>query len=163
MGILEIKKYPDDILLQECLAVGEILDKELTLFQNMLTTMHQAQGIGLAAPQVGINQKIIVVDIGEGPIKLANPKIIKLGTSKEVMGEGCLSVPNAIVDVERPTEIIVKGINENNEPVEIKAKGLLARVLLHEIDHLEGRLIVDYMSFLKKIDYKLKSKNRRSK
>ncbi len=79
------------------------------------------------------------------------------------MEEGCLSVPDAIVEVARPTEVIVKGINEQANMVEINAKGLLARVLLHEIDHINGKLIVDYMSFLKKIDYKLKNYNKRSK
>ncbi|MBN3038204.1 MAG: peptide deformylase [Candidatus Omnitrophica bacterium] len=160
MGTMQIRKYPDSILRQECQAVAEIMDKEIRLFEDMLTTMRSSQGIGLAAPQVGINKRIIVIDIGEGPIKIANPEIIKLGKAKESMGEGCLSVPDAIVDVSRPSEVIIKGLNEKNRPVEIKAKGLLARVILHELDHLNGKLIVDYMSFLRKIDYRLKTRNK---
>ncbi len=162
MGALEIKKYPEVILRQECEAVEKILEEELQLFQDMLLTMHNAQGIGLAAPQVGIKKKILVIDIGEGPIKLANPQLIKVNDVTEVMGEGCLSVPDAVVDVERPTEVIVEGLNEAGKTVEIKAEGLLARVLLHELDHLNGKLIIDYMSFLKKLDYKLKVKNNRA-
>lgn len=157
---MEVKKYPDNILRQQCQAVAEIMEEEIRLFQDMLSTMHQAQGIGLAAPQVGIGKRIIVIDIGEGPIKLANPEIIRVAGAKESMGEGCLSVPEAIVEVARPTEVTVKGLNEQNQPVEIEAKGLLARVILHELDHLNGKLIIDYMGFLKKIDYKLKTKNR---
>ncbi|MFH1046201.1 MAG: peptide deformylase [Candidatus Omnitrophota bacterium] len=160
MAILPIKQYPDFVLRQECAAVEEILGAELALFEDMLATMHGAQGIGLAAPQVGVNRKIIVVDIGEGPLKLANPKIIKSNKTKEVMGEGCLSVPNTVVDVARPSEIIIVGLDEKGKTVELKAKGLLARVIMHEIDHINGRLIVDYMNFFKKIDYKLKSRKK---
>lgn len=160
MQPLEIKKYPAGILRGKCESLLEITEQEKLLFENMLFTMKQSSGIGLAAPQVGIKKNIIVADIGEKPIKLANPEIIKVkGTDK--LEEGCLSVPGALVKIVRPYEVVVKGLNENGEVVELEAKGLLARVLLHEIDHLNGKLIVDYMNFLEKIKYKLDRYNKK--
>ena len=153
--ILEIKKYPDKILLKKCKLVEKITEKELELFNNMLSTMHQEQGIGLAAPQIGISQMLFVADIGEGPILLANPEVIKV-KGKDKMEEGCLSVPDALVNIERPYEVIVKGVNEKGKVVEIKARGLLARVIMHEMDHLNNKLIIDYMYLLQKIKFKLK-------
>jgi peptide deformylase len=157
MDVLTIRKYPDKILRKNCLRVKEITEKEKELFQKMLFTMRFFSGIGLAAPQVGILAKLVVAEVEEEIIKLANPEILKVkGTDN--MKEGCLSLPDLGVDIERAYELIVKGLNENGRTVEIKAKGLLARVLQHEIDHLEGKLIIDYASMLKKMEYKLKNK-----
>ncbi len=155
--ILEIKKYPDKVLQKKCQAVEEIAEKELELFNNMLCTMRSFSGIGLAAPQIGVNQKLIVAHVGEEPLRLANPELIQI-KGKDKMEEGCLSVPGTLVNIERPYEVIVKGLNEKGKVVEVKAKGLLARVLLHEIDHLKGKLIIDYMSFLQKLKFKIGSK-----
>jgi len=154
MDPLIIKTYPENVLRTKSKDIIEVTEREKTLFEKMLYTMRQVSGIGLAAPQVGINQRIIVIDIGQGPIKLANPEIIK-AKGADVMEEGCLSVPGALVDVRRPSEVIVKALNEQGKIIEIKADGLLARVLLHEIDHLNGKLIIDYMNFLKKLKFKL--------
>jgi peptide deformylase len=108
--------------------------------------MEYFKGIGLAAPQVGINKMLIVVDIGNGPIELANPEVIE-STGYDIKEEGCLSVPETIVNVKRSYKVIVKGMNDKGKIVEIKTEGLLARVLQHEIDHLNGKLIIDYMRF----------------
>ena len=159
MKILEIKKYPDKILREVCLPVKQIGERERRLFEEMFLTMRRASGIGLAAPQVGVNQRLIVADIGEGPLRLANPELIETkGT--DIMEEGCLSVPGALVKVKRPYEVIVKGLNERGDSVEIKAKGLLARVLMHEIDHLDSKLIIDYMNFLQRLKYNLGNKRK---
>ncbi|MCQ9208395.1 MAG: peptide deformylase [Omnitrophica bacterium] len=158
--ILEIKQYSNQVLRKKSHRVKKITERELRIFENMLSTMHHASGIGLAAPQIGINEDLFVIDIGEGPIKLANPEIVKI-KGKDVREEGCLSVPDILVKVARPYEIIVKGINEQGKDVEIKAKGLLARVILHEIDHLNGKLIVDYMNLFKKLRFKVCSRKSR--
>ncbi|MBL7197682.1 MAG: peptide deformylase [Candidatus Omnitrophica bacterium] len=155
MELLEIKKYPDKILRKRCQPIEKIAERELELFEKMLFTMRHFSGIGLAAPQIGILQRLIVADVGEGAIKLANPEIIKV-EGIDNMAEGCLSIPDVTVDIERPYEVIVKGLNEKGETVEAKAKGLLARVLQHETDHLKGKLIIDYARFLQKIKFKLK-------
>ena len=160
MKILEVKKYPEKILREKCQAVEKITEREIELFENMLFTMRHVSGIGLAGPQVDINQRLIVADIGAGPVKLADPQVIGI-KGKDKMEEGCLSVPGALVKIERPEEIIITGLNEEGKYVEIKAKGLLARVLLHEIDHLNGKLILDYMNFLQKIKFKLDNINKK--
>ncbi len=160
MKILDVKKYPEKILREKCQAVEKITEREIELFENMLFTMCHLSGIGLAGPQVDINQRLIVADIGEEPVKLADPQVIEI-KGKDKMEEGCLSVPGALVKIERPEEIIITGLNEEGKYVEIKAKGLLARVLLHEIDHLNGKLILDYMNFLQKIKFKLDSINKK--
>ncbi len=157
MKLLEIKKYPDKILKKTCEDIVEVTEKELKLFDSMLYTMKHFYGIGLAGPQVGILKNIIVVDIGEGPVKLINPKVVALNGSG-VMKEGCLSVPGVDVEVERAYKITVLGVNEKGNDVELKVRGLLARVLLHEIDHLRGKTIVDYMQFFDKMKFNLKGR-----
>ncbi|MFH0754242.1 MAG: peptide deformylase [Candidatus Omnitrophota bacterium] len=150
MNPLEIKKYPDDVLRRECSLVDRITEKERILFERMVLTMRYFSGIGLAAPQIGISRKLIVVDIDEGVIKLANPVVLKT-KGLSWMDEKCLSVPDIVVNVERSEEIIVSGLNEKGHAVELRAKGLLARVLQHEIDHLNGTLIIDYLTFQGKV------------
>ncbi|MBL7091937.1 MAG: peptide deformylase [Candidatus Omnitrophica bacterium] len=157
--ILKIKKYPDKILREGSRAVEKIAETETKLFEDMFSTMRNSSGIGLAAPQVGINQKLIVADIDGQLLKLANPEVIK-AEGKDKMEEGCLSVPGVLVNIERAYEVVVKGLNENGELVEIKARGLLARILLHEIDHLNGKLIIDYMNFFKKVRFKICGRNK---
>jgi len=154
MKLLEIRKYPEQILRKKSENIERITEKETALFEDMLCTIRNSSGLGLAAPQVGINKRIIVTDIGEVPLKLANPEVLKV-KGKDAMEEGCLSVPGTLVNIERPDEVVVRGLNEKGKIVEVEAKGLLARVLLHEIDHLNGRLIIDYMSFLKKLKFRL--------
>ena len=150
MEPLKIIKYPDDIVRKRCALVDKITESEIKLFKDMLFTMRYFKGIGLAAPQIGVNKSLIVADIGYGVIQLANPKILKMeGFVK--WEEGCLSVPGAIVAIRRPDEIVVSGINEKNKAIELRARGLLARVLQHEVDHLNGKLIIDYLGLLGKI------------
>lgn len=149
MFIFKIEEYPEKILRRKCRLVQNVTEREKNIFQKMLRTMYYFKGVGLAAPQVGIAEKIIVADIGEGTVTLANPQIIKRKGNDE-LEEGCLSIPQAQVNILRNYEITVTGINEKGELQEIKAKGLMARVLQHEIDHLEGKLIIDYLPLWKK-------------
>ena len=127
----------------------------------MLLTMYTFNGIGLAAPQVGSSFQIIVADIGEGVVKLANPRIIK-SKGEDRLAEGCLSLPDINVQIKRPYEILVEGLNDKGQRIEIKAKGLLARVIQHEIDHLRGRLIIDYLGLIDKMKlFKRRRKKRK--
>jgi peptide deformylase len=157
MEPLEIKKYPDSVLRKKTHEIKEITDKEVKFFEEMIFTMRHFAGIGLAAPQIGIARNLIVADTGEGIIRLANPVILKTN-GLDKMEEGCLSIPGVGVVIDRPDEIIISGLNENNQLIEIKAKGLLARVLQHEIDHLKGRLIIDYLNLLEKFKLRLHQK-----
>lgn len=153
--ILQIKTYPAKILRKIAQPIAEVAQEEKELFEDMVATMHNGEGVGLAAPQVGLSKRMIVADIGDGPVMLANPEVIEV-KGRDRMEEGCLSLPGALVKVVRPNEATIKGLDENGETVEIKAKGLLARVLLHEIDHLNGKLILERMSLWQKIRFKLK-------
>jgi peptide deformylase len=157
VGLLEIRKYPDRILRKKCKPIDKVTEREVKLFEDMLFTIRHAGGIGLAASQIGVAERLIVVDTGEEVVKLANPKIVRIkGTGK--MAEGCLSVPDITVEIERPYEVIVTGLNEKGKAVELKAEGLLARVLQHEIDHLNGKLIIDHVSLLEKFKLKMQRK-----
>ena len=112
------------------------------LIQDMLDTMYEALGVGLAAPQVGVLKRIVVIDVGEGPIVLINPEILE--TSGEQTGEeGCLSVPGKSGQVTRPDYVKVRALNEDMEEIELEGTGLLARAFCHEIDHLDGKMYVD--------------------
>ncbi len=147
MAILEIKRYPEDVLKRKAEPVKEINGKLQTLIDDMIETMYAAPGIGLAAPQVGVSKRLIVVDTGykEGKsslITIINPEI---SLSEEIIDseEGCLSVPGHIVTIKRSARVIVRGLDRNGRPLEIEAEGLLARAFQHEIDHLNGILIID--------------------
>lgn len=152
---LDIKKYPDKILRSKCQVVEEITENEIRIFEMMVYTMQYFGGIGLAAPQVGIPSRLIIAGVGNRIVKLANPQIIET-KGRDKMAEGCLSIPNIRVEVKRPYEVVIEGINEKGKLIQIKAKGLLARVLQHEIDHLNGKLIIDYMGIFGKLKLKLK-------
>jgi len=144
MTTFKIREYPDPILRKKCRPLEEITDKERNLFEQMLLIMRRFKGIGLAAPQVGISKSLIVADLGDKPICLANPVLLKIQGS-ETAEECCLSIPGAKVVVDRPAEVIVGGLNEKGKSVVIESRGLLARVFQHELDHLEGKLIIDYL------------------
>lgn len=146
MAIREIRLSGDEILRKTAKEVEEVNEKIKELIEDMIETMHKYNGVGLAAPQVGILKKIIVIDLydGEPPLKLINPKIIKEKGKQEVE-EGCLSFPNQYAKMIRPKEVVVEALNENGEKVKIVAKDLLAQALAHEIDHLNGVLFVDNM------------------
>lgn len=122
--------------------VETIDDRIITLLEDMAETMYDANGVGLAAPQVGVLKKVVVIDIGEGLIELINPVIIyKKG--EQIDAEGCLSVPGRSATVSRPEKVIVRAKNRKGEEIEITGTGLLARALCHEIDHLSGKLYID--------------------
>jgi len=152
MEPLTIRKYPDKLLRKQCKPIEEITEKEIELFQGMLFTMEHFAGIGLAAPQIGIDRKMIVAELDSRIIKLANPQIVDM-KGADSMAEGCLSVPDVTVDIQRPDEVIVQALDDKGNIVEMRMEGLLARVVQHEIDHLNGRLIIDYMNMAEKLKY----------
>ena len=142
MAIREIREMGDEVLGKVCKEVKTITPRTLTLIEDMLDTMYDAYGVGLAAPQVGILKRIVVIDVGDRPIILINPEIIE--TSGEQTGnEGCLSVPGKAGCVTRPNYVKVKALDENMEEVIYEGEGLLARAFCHEIDHLDGHLYVE--------------------
>ena len=142
MAVREIRVQGDDVLAKVCKEVKVLTPRTLVLIEDMLDTMYEAQGVGLAAPQVGILKRIVVIDVGEGPIILINPEILE--TSGEQTGdEGCLSVPGLAGQVTRPNYVKVKALDENMEEVIYEGEGLLARAFCHEIDHLDGHLYVE--------------------
>ncbi len=155
--VLNIIKYGETILRKKCKPVRQIGGAERKLFDDMAQTMYNAQGVGLAASQVGLDLQLMVTDDGKGLIRLANPKILRR-KGRETFEEGCLSVPEITVRVRRAREITVTGLNENGENISLNIQGLLARIIQHECDHLEGKLIIDYLSFPQKILIKKKLK-----
>ena len=145
MAILNIVTSEDEVLRKKCRPVEKITPRTLTLLDDMLDTMRAANGVGLAAPQVGILRRIVIVDIGEGLIEMINPEIV--ATEGEQEGEeGCLSVPDEVGIVKRPNIVTVQATDRNGEPFTIRGEGLLARAFCHEIDHLDGILYIDKAS-----------------
>ncbi len=145
MGVLKVRLYGDPALRKKCQEIEEVDGKIKKLLNNMAETMHHNEGVGLAAPQVGILKRAIVVDVGEGLTALANPKIL-WRQGKEIAPEGCLSLPGIFLDIKRSQEVVVEGIDKNGETQQIGAADLFARALQHEIDHLNGVLIIDHIS-----------------
>lgn len=145
MAIRNIRTMGDEILTKKCKVVKEMTEKNQELIQDMLETMYEADGVGLAAPQVGILKRIAVIDVTEDrsdPIILINPEILE--TEGEQRGsEGCLSVPDKVGIVTRPNRVRVRALNADMEPYEVEGEELLARALVHEIEHLDGQLYVD--------------------
>ena len=137
MALRKIREYGDEILTKKCREVKEMTPRLKELVADMLDTMYHAEGVGLAAPQVGVLRRICVIDIGEGPIVLVNPKIVEQDGEQEG-NEGCLSVPGKAGVVIRPNHVIAEGFDENMNPVTIEGEELLARAICHELDHLEG-------------------------
>lgn len=142
MAIREIRTMGDEVLTKTCKEVKVMTPRTAILIEDMLDTMYEAMGVGLAAPQVGVLRRIVVIDVGDGPIVLINPEILE--TSGEQTGdEGCLSVPGKAGCVTRPNYVKVKALDENMEEVIYEGEGLLARAFCHEIDHLDGHLYVE--------------------
>ncbi|HAL02915.1 MAG TPA: peptide deformylase [Lachnospiraceae bacterium] len=143
MAIRNIRIDGDDILRKKCKPVEKMTDRISTLIDDMFDTMYDANGVGLAAPQVGVLKRIVVIDVtGEDPIVLINPRIVE--TSGEQTGyEGCLSVPGKSGQVTRPNYVKAVALNEDMEEIEIEGTELLARAILHECDHLDGHLYVE--------------------
>jgi len=145
MATLKVRLYGDLVLRKKCQEVEEVNKGIKKLLDDMAETMYQNEGVGLAAPQVGVLKRVIVVDIGEGLTALANPKIL-WRQGKATAPEGCLSLPGIFLDVKRSQEVVVEGIDRDGETQQIGAADLFARALQHEIDHLNGILIIDHIS-----------------
>ena len=142
MAIREIRTMGDEVLTKKCKEVTAMTPRTMFLIEDMIDTMYEANGVGLAAPQVGVLKRIVVIDVGEGPMVLINPEILE--TSGEQTGsEGCLSVPGKAGEVTRPNYVKVKALNEEMEEVIYEGTELLARAFCHEIDHLDGHLYVE--------------------
>ena len=142
MALRQIVKIGEPVLRKKSKVVKEINDRIIELLDDMADTMYEADGVGLAAPQVGILKRVVVIDIGDGLIELINPEIIE--TEGEYLdNEGCLSVPGECGDVLRPYRVKVRALNRFGETIEIEGEELLARAFCHEIDHLDGILYVD--------------------
>jgi len=158
MAVREIITLPNPILRRKARKVTRTGSEFQRLIDDMVETMRQAPGVGLAAPQVNVSQRLIVVEFGDeedeqAPKKLytvVNPEITRLSPDTLFGAEGCLSVPGLIGDVERSVAVTVKGLNRHGQPMTIKAKGWLARIFQHEIDHLDGVLFVDHAENVRK-------------
>jgi peptide deformylase len=152
MAKLKLLHYPDDRLRTVAKPVSIVDDRIRQIVSDMAETMYAAPGIGLAATQVNIHERIILVDVSEDQTDLKvliNPEVIAQGDERKVFQEGCLSVPGIYDDVERPDAIRVRALNEHGETLEFDADGLLSVCIQHEIDHLNGKVFVDYLSRLK--------------
>jgi peptide deformylase len=167
MAVLEILKYPHPLLKKRCKKVGEINEEVRELIQDMVETMYEANGIGLAACQVGVPLKVIVLDVSpidpqQGLFAMVNPEIISEEGEID-HEEGCLSVPDCIQKIKRKERIFVKGLSPEGKEIEVKGEGILSFALQHEIDHLNGILILDQMSGLKREVYRRKLKKEKRK
>ena len=167
---MKIITLPDPILKKKCDPVTEVNDKIKKLLDDMLNTMYKAPGIGLAAPQIGISKRLIVMDVSPrpglkryqiekdkkkeeikpNPIQMINPEITWISEKKDIDQEGCLSIPGFIANITRPSSCKVKYLDKNGESKELRAKGLLARCIQHESDHIDGILFIDHLSKTKK-------------
>ena len=167
MAILHICTYPEEILRQRAQPITEIDEEVVKLVDHMVETMYSAPGIGLAATQVGVSKQVLVADIAPRRpeselIVLINPEIVA-AEGEVIIEEGCLSVPEYQAEVKRHERVTVRGLNLKGEEVEIEAEGLLAVVLQHEIDHLNGMLFIDRLSKLKRDLYKRKVRKKLAK
>ena len=150
MSVLPIRVLGDPVLREETKPVDEITDELRALVANMFETMYLAKGIGLAAPQVGRTERIAVVDVDGQKFTIVNPEIVSSSSKTAKSEEGCLSIPDVYGDVERPMSVKVRALDIDGRDFEIEADELLGRCLQHEIDHLHGKLFLDYMSVLKR-------------
>ena len=150
MALLDIHVLGSPVLREPTKPVAQVTDELRRLVEDMFETMHAAKGIGLAAPQVGRLERLFVAEVDEVKVALFNPEIVDT-TGKPVKAEeGCLSIPEIYGDVQRPPQVTVRGLDAEGQPVEMEATGLLARCFQHEIDHLHGRLFLDYFGAFKK-------------
>lgn len=156
MAKLDIITLPDPILRKISEPVERVDDELRRLMDDMLETMYEAPGIGLAAIQVAVPKRVLVLDVTDldneepQPICMANPEIVARSDAKSTHEEGCLSIPDVRVDIERPATVTVRYVDRDGETREIEAEGLLATAVQHEIDHLDGKMIIDFMSRLRR-------------
>jgi peptide deformylase len=149
VAVLEIRKAGDKVLKEQAATVTKVDRRIKKLLEDMAQTMYAANGVGLAAPQVGVSLRVIVVDAGEGLLELVNP-VITAAEGCELGNEGCLSIPGMYGEVERCTKVTVEGLTREGKKVVLEGEGFLARVLQHEIDHLNGVLFIERASSLYK-------------
>ena len=142
MALREIRVEGDPVLTKVCKEVKEVTPRIKDLIDDMIETMYEANGVGLAAPQVGILKRIVVIDVGEGPIVMINPRIVAQD-GEQTGDEGCLSVPGKAGCVTRPNYVMARFLNEEMVECEVEGEELLARAICHELDHLEGHLYVE--------------------
>jgi peptide deformylase len=152
---LKIRVVGDPVLRKKAKKITRVNPEHSGILSQMARLMYEAKGVGLAAPQVGLSCRLIVVDIGSGLYKLINPRIVSKA-GRQSFEEGCLSVPGIYIKVKRARKVCVEALDESGNPLKFEARDLLACVLQHEIDHLDGKLILDYASLLKKIALKKK-------
>jgi peptide deformylase len=150
VSLLDIRVYGDTILRKPTEVVSEVTPELRRLVDDMFETMYAAKGIGLAAPQVGRIERLSVVDVDNQKLALFNPEIIDADPKKIKGEEGCLSIPEIYGDVERAARVVVRAMDIDGKPFEVEGRELLSRCLQHEIDHLHGRLFIDYLSALKR-------------
>ncbi|KAB2915490.1 MAG: peptide deformylase [Hyphomicrobiaceae bacterium] len=155
MAKLPIITLPDPLLRKASDRVERVDDELRRLMDDMLETMYAAPGVGLAAVQVGVPRRLVVLDTsGEDeerrPLILVNPEIVSLGSEMRVHEEGCLSIPDVRIEIERPASLTVRFLDREGKPQELAAEGLLATAIQHEVDHLNGKLIIDFLSRLKR-------------
>jgi len=149
VSLLDIRVYGDTILRLPTTLVGAVTPELRTLIDDMFETMYAAKGIGLAAPQVGRPERLSVIDVDGQQLVLINPEIV--AAEGKIKGEeGCLSIPEVYGDVERAARVVVRAMDADGKPYEVEGRELLSRCLQHEIDHLHGKLFIDYLSVLKK-------------
>lgn len=142
MAVYQIVEIGTDVLREKAKEVKEITPNIVKLLDNMLDTLYAANGVGLAAPQIGVSKRVVVIDVGEGPVEFINPVIVEQ-EGQEDGSEGCLSIPGVTGEVIRAAKVVVEALNRKGELQRIEAEGLFARACQHEIDHLEGILFVD--------------------
>jgi peptide deformylase len=150
VSILDIRVLGDPVLRKPTKPVTEFTDELRRLIADMFETMYAAEGIGLAAPQVGRSERLAVVDVEGKKFTLINPEIVSRNGATDKAEEGCLSIPDIYGDVERPPDVTIRAFDENGNQYEASANALLGRCFQHEIDHLDGRLFIDYLSPLKR-------------
>ena len=151
--IREIRMLGDPVLREKAQPVPEVTDELRALIPDMFETMYAAEGVGLAAPQIGLGVRLIVVDPHDevtAPFALFNPEVVAAGAETDKIEEGCLSIPGIRELVERPTTCVVDALDTEGRPVHVEAEGFLARILQHEIDHLNGVLFLDHLSPIKR-------------
>ena len=152
--LIPIVKIPDPVLRQIAKPVEEITDGVRQLLDDMTATMYDAPGIGLAAPQINVSQRLVVIDCGKDDLpelyKMVNPKIITLSEKHSVLEEGCLSIPDQTAEVKRPAKVSIRYLDETGATQTLTADGLLAACIQHEVDHLNGVLFIDHISRLKR-------------
>jgi peptide deformylase len=153
MSVLKIELLGARVLRRRAEEVAEIDEELRLLVRDMFDTMYDAEGVGLAGPQVGVSKRVMVVDVheeGSVPFAMINPRILESSRETDKSEEGCLSIPGMTSAVERPARVVAEGLTEHGEPIRVEAEGLLARCIQHEIDHLDGVLFIDRISALKR-------------